>query len=109
MARKVSNKRASSKSSDASRLPPRRQAEAVAGYRWDETKAQLVIDFLESVCVHTKDSPTAKAGEPMKLLEWHKRDVIEPLYGWRAPDGLRRYRLAYLEVPKKNGVLAPAA
>ncbi len=68
-----------------------------------------MIDFLESVCVHTKDSPTAKAGEPMKLLEWHKRDVIEPLYGWRAPDGLRRYRLAYLEVPKKNGVLAPAA
>jgi len=62
----------------------------------------LVIDFLESVCVHTKDSPTAKAGEPMQLLEWHKHDVIEPLYGWRTKDGLRRYRLAYIEVPKKN-------
>ena len=61
-----------------------------------------MIDFLESVCVHTKDSPTAKAGEPMRLLEWHKQDVIEPLYGWRTEEGLRRYRLAYIEVPKKN-------
>jgi phage terminase large subunit-like protein len=45
----------------------------------------------------------------MRLLDWHKHDVIEPLYGWRTQDNLRRYRLAYLEVPKKNGVLAPAA
>ena len=86
-----------------SRLPERRRAEEVAGYRWDEDAAKTVIDFIEAVCCHTKDSPTAKAGEPMRLLEWHKRDVIEPLYGWKV-DGeeTRRYRLAYLEVPKKN-------
>jgi phage terminase large subunit-like protein len=83
-------------------MPARRLAEAVAGYRYEQDAADLVIAFLESVCCHTKDSPTAKAGEPMRLLEWHKQDVIEPLYGWRTVDGLRRYRLAYLEVPKKN-------
>jgi phage terminase large subunit-like protein len=103
------SRKARSTGSAPSRLPARREPEKVAGYTYDQEAADIVIDFLESVCCHTKDSPTAKAGEPMQLLEWHKRDVIEPLYGWRTEDGLRRYRLAYLEVPKKNGVLAPAA
>lgn len=92
-----------------SRLPARRRAEWVEGFTYHQGDADLVVRFLESVCCHTKDSPTAKAGEPMQLLDWHKHDVIEPLYGWRGPDNLRRYRLSYIEVPKKNGVLAPAA
>ena len=95
-------RKAQSTSSEPSRLPARREPERVAGYTYDQDAADLVVGFLESVCCHTKDSPTAKAGEPMRLLEWHKQDVIEPLYGWRTEDGLRRYRLAYLEVPKKN-------
>ena len=69
-----------------------------------------MAEFIEAVCVHTKDSPTTKAGEQMKLLPWHVENVIEPLYGWKSEsDKTRRYRLAYFEVPKKNGVLAPAA
>jgi phage terminase large subunit-like protein len=84
-------------------LPARRRPESVAGYVYKQDAADLVVEFLEAVCVHTKDSPTAKAGEPMRLLDWHKRDVIEPLYGWKVKDeDTRRYRLAYLEVPKKN-------
>ena len=80
------------------------------GFRWDGDAAGLVVDFIESVCCHTKDSPTTKAGEPMKLLQWHVEDVIQPLYGWKSEaDDTRRYRLAYIEVPKKNGVLAPVA
>jgi len=54
------------------------------------------------MCVHTKDSPTAKAGEAFKLLDWHVQDVIEPLYGWQGDDRRRRFRVAYIEVPKKN-------
>ena len=26
-----------------------------------------------------------------------------PLFGWKRPDGTRRFRRAYIEVPKKNG------
>ncbi len=86
-----------------SSLPSRRRHEWVEGYDYKQDAANLVIQFLEAVCCHTKDSPTAKAGEPMRLLEWHKHDVIEPLYGWKVAGGdTRRYRLAYLEVPKKN-------
>lgn len=99
-----------STSSAPSRLPARRKPESVAGYEYRQDDADLVADFLESVCCHTKDSPTAKAGEPMRLIDWHRHDVIEPLYGWKVKgEDARRYRLAYLEVPKKNGVLAPAA
>ena len=97
------SRKARSKSSAPSRLPARRKGEHVAGYQYEQEAADLVIDFLQSVCCHTKDSPTARAGEPMKLLDWHKHDVIEPLYGWKvAGEDTRRYRLAYLEVPKKN-------
>lgn len=91
------------KSSELSALPDRRRPETVAGYRFDQDACDTVADFIESMCCHTKDSPTAKAGDPMRVLDWHRHDVIEPLYGWKAEDGdIRRYRLAYIEVPKKN-------
>ena len=50
------------------------------------------MNFIEGVCCHTKDSPTAKAGEPMKNLVRAVRDhfrkeglseydVYPPLHG----------------------------
>ena len=42
------------------------------------------------------------AGKPVKLLDW-QRSFIMRLFGWRAQNGLRRFRSAYLEVGKKNG------
>jgi phage terminase large subunit-like protein len=80
----------------------KRRREKVPGFTWKADKPTLVKQFLEAVCVHTKDSPTAKAGDPIKLLDWHISDVIEPLYGWQGADGRRRFRVAYIEVPKKN-------
>jgi phage terminase large subunit-like protein len=38
----------------------------------------------------------------LKLLDW-QRDFLIRLFGWKMPSGLRRFRRAYLEVPKKNG------
>lgn len=43
------------------------------------------------------------AGRPFELQEWQARDVIRPLFGWMNPDGLRRFRMGYIEIPKKNG------
>lgn len=85
-------------------VPAIRRAEYVPGFIYDEAKASRVADFIESLCCHTKDSPTARAGEPIKLLPWHREWLIEPLYGWRedTAERLRRYRVAYIEVPKKN-------
>ena len=41
-------------------------------------------------------------GKPFRLLDW-QRDVISQVYGTVKENGLRQYRYAYLEIPKKNG------
>lgn len=43
------------------------------------------------------------AGQTFTLLPWQKKDVITPLFGWVRPDGKRRFKKAYIEIPKKNG------
>lgn len=84
--------------------PAIRQAEYAPGFIYDPAMSARVEDFIETLCCHTKDSPGARAGEPVRLLEWHREWLIRPLYGWRedTADRLRRYRIAYIEVPKKN-------
>lgn len=84
--------------------PAIRQAEYVPGFIYDEAVAVRVEDFIETLCCHVKDSPTARAGEPVKLLDWHRDWLIRPLFGWVEDneDRLRRFRLGYIEVPKKN-------
>ncbi len=41
--------------------------------------------------------------QPFDLLDWQRDRVILPLYGWKRPDGWRRFRKVYLTVAKKNG------
>jgi len=36
-------------------------------------------------------------------MDWQKDDIIMPLFGWMNKDGFRRFRRAYIEIPKKNG------
>lgn len=67
---------------------------------FDEAKAQRAVNFIETLCTHTKGR---WAGVRFKLLPWQK-ELVRNLYGTVEPDtGLRRYRLCYVEVPKKNG------
>jgi hypothetical protein len=42
-----------------------------------------------------------------KLEDWQKRDVIGPIFGWKRADGTRRFRTAYIEIPRKNGKSLP--
>jgi len=48
------------------------------------------------------------AGAPFKLQPWQQA-VTGCLFGWKRPDGTRRYRECFLYVPKKNGKTAWAA
>lgn len=41
------------------------------------------------------------AGQPFKLMPW-TREVLRDIFGTLDPDGSRRYRDVYLEIPKKN-------
>ena len=77
-------------------------------YRFDEKLALRVVRFIETL-PHTKGKWAAK-GERLKLQPWQKF-IVGCIFGWvRKSDGLRRFREAYLEIPRKNGksVLAAA-
>ena len=93
--------RASSTKTPAS--PPaeawKQRPEYVDGFVYDPAAAARVIKFIETFCRRVGDDGR---NHPVKLLDWHKTGLIEPVFGWKHPDGRRRYRKAGLFVPKKN-------
>jgi phage terminase large subunit-like protein len=70
------------------------------GCWFDVAAAQRVRTFFSQFLRNSKGQ---WAGKPFEPLEWQWSDVVAPLFGWRRADGTRRYRRAYIEVPKKNG------
>ncbi len=76
-------------------------------YYFDEDAAERVKRFFEN---HLRHSKGEWAGQPFRLLDWQWDDVVKPLFGWkRKKDSTRRYRKAYIEIPKKNGKSALAS
>lgn len=76
-----------------------RQA-ASEGCYLDIAAAERVRTFAARCCPHTKGQ---WSGKPFNFLPWQWDDVIVPLFGWKKADGRRRFRKAYIEIPKKNG------
>ncbi len=70
------------------------------GCWFDESWAAHAVDFFPKMLRHSKGD---WYGKPFELLDWQRKDVVEPVFGWRREDGTRRYRKAYCELPKKNG------
>ena len=66
---------------------------------FDAHAARIAIEFFPRFLVHIKGQ---LAGKPLELEQWQK-DIIGTLFGWKRPDGTRRYRTAYIEVPRKAG------
>ncbi|ACU37171.1 terminase large subunit [Actinosynnema mirum] len=61
--------------------------------------------FAEEICVHTKDR---WARRPFILAEWQREEIVRPLFGevrWddEAAHYVRRYRIAWIEIARKNG------
>lgn len=81
------------------RTPADQQAVEEGCYYCQKTAHRVVRFFNEFLC-HSKGE---WAGKAFTLLDWQEWDVIRPLFGWKRPDGTRRFRRAYIEVPKKNG------
>jgi len=69
------------------------------GFVYDEPTGERVVYFLEHYCRHHKGE---WGGQPLLLEEWQK-EVIRHVFGWLRPDGTRRFRTAYIEIPRKNG------
>jgi len=69
------------------------------GGRTFPTTGGRAIHFIEQHCYLTKGQ---WRGEPFKLFAWQKKFIYQ-LFEIDPDTGRRRYRWAYLEVPKKNG------
>ncbi len=77
-----------------------------AGDCWfDPDAGQRVIDFFHELLTHVKG---AQAGKPFRLERWQQA-IVANLFGWKRPDGYRRYREAFIFVPRKNGKTPLAA
>ena len=72
------------------------------GCYYDQNEADKVIHFLESTCKLSKGTAYTKAGDYMQLIPW-QTDLCRRLYGWRWPDGRRRFQEVYLSTSKKAG------
>lgn len=77
-----------------------------SGFTFDNRSATVAVNFFEKLLQHTKGE---WAGTAFKLAEWQRDCIIRPLFGWKRPDGTRRYRRAYIEIPRKNGKSTLAA
>jgi phage terminase large subunit-like protein len=72
---------------------------------WCADSARHAIEFIERLCRYTEG---AWAGKPFVLLPW-QRALVGNLYGWKRPDGTRRYRQAHILIPRKAGKTELAA
>lgn len=81
------------------------KATAAADDKFNELAAQHAVTFFERYLKHTKGQ---WAGQPFKLLEW-QRALVRTIFGWKRADGTRRFRVVYVEVPRKNGKTGLAA
>ena len=68
------------------------------GLWFDEDAAQHVIEFFGWL----KHSKGEWGGQSFQLEPW-QQFIVGCLFGWKRVNGLRRFRTAYVEVPRKNG------
>jgi phage terminase large subunit-like protein len=69
-------------------------------YYYDATEGEAPIRYAYNVCRHSKGE---WAGQPVVLEPW-QQFIFASAFGWRRKsDGARRYRVLYIEVPRKNG------
>ena len=74
-------------------------ATAPRGYTFDPAAAEHALDFFPECLTHVKGE---WAGRPLALRPW-QRSIVANAYGWKRPDGTRRYRSVFIFVPRKNG------
>ena len=76
------------------------------GIYFDYKSVENVIEFFKRFLVHSKGE---WAGNPFVLNAWQSF-VIGSVFGWkRKSDDTRRFRIAYIEIPRKNGKSTLAA
>jgi len=75
------------------------------GLWFDEDAAAHALEFFPTHLRHWKGE---WAGKPFDLSPWQVFCIRE-VFGWKREDGTRRYRMALIEIPRKNGKTTFAA
>jgi len=74
------------------------------GLWFDEAAATKAITFFDLLRHYKGDLGREDGGKGARVrLEPWQQFVVGAAFGWKRPDGLRRFRNVYLEVGKKNG------
>lgn len=68
------------------------------GLVFDDDAAELACDFF-GLLQHSK----GEWGGTRFALEAWQRFIVGSIFGWKLRDGRRRFRRAYVEIPRKNG------
>jgi len=75
-------------------------------YYYDQQAADRIVNYFSRYMTHVKG---ALRGQPFDLLPWEE-NLVRRLFGWKKKaDGLRRYRMAYVEVTAGSGKTTLAA
>lgn len=69
------------------------------GLKWDLKAANRAIEFFPDVL---RLAGGEFEGQPYVLLDW-QAFIVGSLFGWKGPDGFRRFRVAYVESGKGSG------
>lgn len=75
------------------------KTKTLQAYVFDEAAASRACEFFPRFLKHIKGP---KAGKSFDLEPW-QIEIVREVFGWKRPDGTRRYRIVYIEIPRKNG------
>jgi len=70
------------------------------GCYFDLDAALRVREFFTTFLKHPKGR---NADKPFELLPWQWEGIIAPAFGWKMPNGKRRFQNVEIWIPKKNG------
>jgi phage terminase large subunit-like protein len=68
-------------------------------YWFDPDVATLAVEFFPDILRHSKGE---WAGRRFDLEPW-QQFIVWNVFGWKRPDGMRRFRTGYVEIARKNG------
>ena len=76
----------------------------MSDFWFDEAAASKAVKFFS----HLRHMKGGQAGRPFVLQPWQQQ-IVRDLFGWKRPDGTRRYKICYAEIPRGNGKSTLAA
>ena len=69
------------------------------GLWFDAAAGDFAVRWIEKFCRHHKGE---WAGKPLILAEWQRQNIRE-IFGWKRPDGTRRFREVWWHTARKQG------